>query len=198
LSTQRTKSTESIWKSPPTEEFRQSYPLFSPEPPITPDVVPSLARGGPKGDAPVERITLPEKSTSDSERVGSEDEQGLTNLKEQTIVATRTRLHKEDSSGESDQTEKLYSKDIDLEKMSAQLDRVMRRNTITEEIRSQPSQEDLFLNLAHTDSVPDGVTGRDERRRVRAQFCKFYMRCIQFLVFWLEHQADFAPTVISF
>ncbi|MCJ1244102.1 hypothetical protein MMC30_001300 [Trapelia coarctata] len=167
LSTQRTKSTESIWKTPPAEEFRQAYPSFSPKASFTTDAVPSLGRGGQKGDAPVERATVAEISTSGSERVGSEDGQGPANLKEQTIVATKTRLHKEDSSGESGQTQKPYSKDIDLEKMSAQLDKVMRRNTTTEEIRSQPSQEDLFLNLAHTDNVPDGVTGRDERRRSR-------------------------------
>ena len=168
LSTQRTKSTESIWKNPPVEEFRQIYSHFSPKTSFTSDVVSSLGRGGHKGDAPAEPPTVPGSSTSGSERVSSEDGQDPANLKEKTIVATNAQLHKDNSAGESHQPQEPYSRDIDLEKMSAQLDMVMRRNTKTEDIRSQPSQEDLFLNLAHTDSIPDGVSSRDERRRVGA------------------------------
>lgn len=136
-----------------------------------------------------------ESSTFGSEKVGSQEGQGPAGLKEKPIVATEARLHSQDPSGESDQTQRPYSKSIDLEKMSAQLDRVMRRNTATDEIRSQPSQEDLFLNLAHTDSVADGVTGRDEQRRVGAHSCKLYMPRIRFLLAGLYTKLRF---VLSF
>jgi len=195
LSTQRTKSTESIWKHPPAEEFRQVYPPFSPKASITSDAVPNLGRVGHKGEAPVERRTVIESSIPDSENFGSQEGQRPASLKEKTIVATEARLHKQDSSGESDQTQRPYSKNIDLERMSAQLDRVMRRNTATEEIRSQPSQEDLFLNLAHTDSVPENATGRDERRRVGGNFCKLYMLCIRFLLNGLYIKLRFVPSL---
>lgn len=182
LSTQRTKSTETIWKHPPAEDLRQVYPQFPPKTLASSDAVPGLGSGGHKGDGPVGHTTAPESSISGSEKVSSEDGQNSVNLKEEAILATKPRVQQQDLLVEGTRTPKPYARDIDLKKMSAQLDKVMRRNTGTDEVRSQPSQEDFFLNLAHTDSVPDGVTGRDERRRVGAHLSGIYMLCIRILL----------------
>lgn len=135
-----------------------------------------------------------ESPTFGAEKVGCQEGQGPAGLEETTVVATEARLHSQDPSGESEQTQRPYSKSIDLEKMSAQLDRVMRRNTAMEEIRSQPSQEDLFLNLAHTDGVADSVTVRDGQRQVGGHSCKLYMPRIRFLLAGLYTKPRFVPS----
>jgi hypothetical protein len=176
LSTQRTLTTDGAWKFPLSEDLRQRYPLSTSKRSAGPEplrITQRAATNNPASD--IEQGSISKDSTLESRSTESQAVKGLDKAGKETGATSLVS----DSRGRGKLSTRSSADDLDLLKTSSRststrLNGVMRRNTITEgsttteELRSQSSQEDFFLNLAQDEDPVEsnGLNGQLHTRRV--------------------------------